>query len=156
MKALSLFQPWASLCAGGMKRFETRSWQTPYRGPLAIHASKALPLAARDMWYVPDCREALAELGFKSVQELPRGVIIAVVNLVDCRRTEQVRPRGRERSFGDFTRGRYAWELRDVVLLATPLPARGSLGLWDVPVELLEAMPTPATPPLTQLVLEGV
>lgn len=39
MKALTLWQPWASLVALGVKTVETRSWSTPYRGPLAIHAA---------------------------------------------------------------------------------------------------------------------
>jgi hypothetical protein len=38
MKALSLWQPWATLVSIGAKRIETRSWPTKYRGPLAIHA----------------------------------------------------------------------------------------------------------------------
>ena len=40
MKALSLWQPWASAIACGSKTVETRSWSTKYRGPLAIHAAK--------------------------------------------------------------------------------------------------------------------
>jgi len=36
LKALSLWQPWASLMALGVKRIETRSWQTQHRGPLII------------------------------------------------------------------------------------------------------------------------
>src|SRR3972149_12240119 len=40
MKAISLWQPWASLIAVGAKKYETRSWDTPYRGPLVICASK--------------------------------------------------------------------------------------------------------------------
>jgi hypothetical protein len=40
VKALTLWQPWASLVALGVKSIETRSWSTSYRGPLAIHASK--------------------------------------------------------------------------------------------------------------------
>ncbi len=39
MKALTLWQPWATLVAIGAKRVETRSWSTSYRGPLAIHAA---------------------------------------------------------------------------------------------------------------------
>lgn len=31
MKAISLWQPWASLMAVGAKRYETRSWGTLYR-----------------------------------------------------------------------------------------------------------------------------
>lgn len=34
MKAVTLWQPWASLVAAGVKRIETRSWKTSYRGPL--------------------------------------------------------------------------------------------------------------------------
>lgn len=39
MKALTLWQPWASLIALGVKSIETRAWSTSYRGPLAIHAA---------------------------------------------------------------------------------------------------------------------
>lgn len=38
MKAITLHQPWASLIALGVKTVETRSWNTNYRGTLAIHA----------------------------------------------------------------------------------------------------------------------
>ncbi|MBP0020973.1 MAG: ASCH domain-containing protein, partial [Cyanobacteria bacterium SBLK] len=31
-KAISLWQPWASLIAMGRKKFETRHWSTDYRG----------------------------------------------------------------------------------------------------------------------------
>lgn len=34
MKAIRLWQPWASLIALGHKTIETRSWPTKYRGPL--------------------------------------------------------------------------------------------------------------------------
>lgn len=43
MKALTLWQPWATLVALGVKTIETRSWSTSYRGPLAIHAAKKAP-----------------------------------------------------------------------------------------------------------------
>lgn len=42
MKAITIKQPWATLIALGEKRFETRSWQTKYRGPIAIHAGKTI------------------------------------------------------------------------------------------------------------------
>ena len=38
MKALTLWQPWASL-VGPAKTIETRGWYTNYRGPIAIHAA---------------------------------------------------------------------------------------------------------------------
>jgi len=34
--------------------------------------------------------------------------------------------------YGDYTPGRWAWYLSDVKPLAVPVPARGSLGLWEV------------------------
>ena len=40
MKALTLYQPYASLIAVGAKTIETRSWGTSYRGGLLIHAGK--------------------------------------------------------------------------------------------------------------------
>ncbi len=49
MKRLSLIQPWATLILSGAKRFETRSWRTPYRGPLAIHAGGRFPSLAKSL-----------------------------------------------------------------------------------------------------------
>lgn len=49
-RALSLTQPWATLATlvvSGAKRVETRSWKTPYRGWLGIHAAKGFPAWAR-------------------------------------------------------------------------------------------------------------
>lgn len=43
MKALSLTQPWATLVAISAKQIETRSWQSAYRGTLAIHATARKP-----------------------------------------------------------------------------------------------------------------
>jgi hypothetical protein len=45
-RVLSLWQPWASLVALGVKTIETRSWSTKYRGPLAIHAAARKPTKA--------------------------------------------------------------------------------------------------------------
>lgn len=42
IKALSIWQPWASLVAAGVKRHETRHRATSYRGPVAIHAAKTI------------------------------------------------------------------------------------------------------------------
>lgn len=43
MKALTVWQPHASLMAIRAKRIETRGWSTSYRGPLAIHAAARKP-----------------------------------------------------------------------------------------------------------------
>lgn len=40
-RAISLHQPWASLVALGIKKYETRSWSTKYRGKLLICSTQA-------------------------------------------------------------------------------------------------------------------
>lgn len=85
MRALTLTQPWATLVAVGVKRIETRSWHTPYRGPLAIHAAKAMPPAARKFCEVADAHNALDAAGFRARDgsDLPRGAVLATCRLVD-------------------------------------------------------------------------
>lgn len=51
MKAISLWQPWASLIACGAKPYETRSWAPPrdlIGQPIAIHAAKKVDRGATD------------------------------------------------------------------------------------------------------------
>lgn len=48
MKAISLTQPWATAIAVGVKQWETRSWPTGFRGPVAIHAAKGMPKWAKE------------------------------------------------------------------------------------------------------------
>lgn len=126
MKALTLTQPWATLVAIGMKKVETRSWATPYRGPVAIHAAKGFPKSAQA--FAAEER-ALGRLPSR----VPLGVVIAVVRLVDIRRTENfaMEISALERRFGDYSSGRWAWVLEDVNLFSEPIPAIGHLGLWE-------------------------
>lgn len=147
MKGLTLYQPWASLVATGAKKIETRNWATKYRGPVAIHASVNKTYAAQHCGD-PLMRQALGGL---SPFDLPRGAIVAVANLVGLVSTEILdrhdrtwawtSPQGRryefvltdqERTFGDYSSGRYAWLLADVRPLAHPIPYRGTHRLWDV------------------------
>lgn len=151
MKAITIHQPWASLIAHGHKRFETRSWRTNYRGPIAIHAGKkierqAVLMLARDhtrIWH--------------KITPLPTGCIVAVAELVDCSLVTNwsrssvfsatsnydgtpvihgkegdifLKLDPTELRFGDYTPGRYAWELANVRLIE-PIPAKGRQGLWN-------------------------
>jgi hypothetical protein len=53
MKALSIWQPWASLIMSGHKKIETRSWPAPYpiRGQrIAIASTKTVRPERRDRW----------------------------------------------------------------------------------------------------------
>lgn len=145
MKTITVWQPWASLIACGAKHYETRSWKTNYRGPIAIHAGKGdtrgvfalLPLQTREA-----IRNALMQY------KLPIGAIIATADLVDCIRVshpifhydhrvvavalengEEIS--GNEYVFGDYTPERYAWKLENIKMLNVPIPAKGKQGLWN-------------------------
>jgi activating signal cointegrator 1 len=139
MKTLSVMQPWAMLIALGAKCIETRSWSTSYRGPLAIHASSRMSREAAISLRGPRIREALAADGYcegsgpvSNPCGLPLGAVIAVVTLVDVQRiTLEHVPTEPERSFGDYTPGRFAWFLHDVRRLPEPVTAKGALSLWD-------------------------
>ena len=39
MKVLTIIEPYATLIKNGIKKIETRSWKTNYRGRLYIHTS---------------------------------------------------------------------------------------------------------------------
>lgn len=140
MNALSLIQPWASLIALGEKRIETRSWSTPYRGPLAIHASTSIPREVREMVNEePEFLEAF-ERHNVTFGNLPCGVVVATAVLTHCVHVDRdtrnrIIQSGKypedEAEFGDYTPGRFAWVLSDIRPLAAPVPASGRLGLWE-------------------------
>jgi len=139
MKALTLTQPWATLVALDAKRTETRSWRTSYHGPLAIHAAKRMPKPASLLcWQEPFCT-VLEAGGYKPGDGttsnpfgLPLGPVIAVAILIDIQPiTLENRPLEPEYTFGNYSPGRFAWILRNVYRLPDPIPARGSLGLWE-------------------------
>jgi len=128
MKALSLTQPWATLVALGAKRCETRSWSTPYRGELAIHASKGYPRWAQA------CAHEFRALGYLPPDEpLPLGVVVAIVELEYVKTTEEqvlLTTSEQEMALGDYGPGRYAWMLR-LIERVPNIEATGRLGLWD-------------------------
>ncbi len=133
MKALTLTQPWASLIALGHKHVETRSWTTyqHYGGVIAIHAAKGFPRYAREFF-------AEERLAGRVPPLIPFSAIVAVARLADCCRTEQVGITDLERRLGDYSPGRWAFLLEEVVALAEPISCRGALGFWTVPTDIEE------------------
>lgn len=142
IRAISLWQPWASLVALGLKQYETRHWMTDYQGPLAIHAAKRWTKGQEDVLVdlarrFERIREAFVFDG--TLRPLPLGHIVCVGYLTDVKLTQWVYPyttwdmpeRQMEIAVGDWTPGRYAWKLEDVQRFEEPIPARGAQGFWN-------------------------
>ena len=126
MKAISLWQPWASAMALGMKKNETRSWSTNYRGPLLIHAAKKVI-----SWPSAYIQAIFDGIAFQPT-DLPLGQILCRVDLIDCKRILiHNRPEGHERELGDYTPGRYIWITNNLHVFS-PFTFRGRQGLFNV------------------------
>lgn len=153
MMCLSLMQPWATLVVSGAKRCETRTWQTAHRGPLAIHASRRFPESARLLCLQEPFRSALMRAGFRQPADLPMGVVLGAVEMLDCLPVPEVAARLAddpiELAFGDYQLGRWVWQFADPRPLVFPLPATGRLGLFTVP-EVTPELPSPALGALTR------
>lgn len=136
MRALTLWQPWASLVACGAKRLETRSWRTGYRGPVAIHSScaKVERLTRNLSSYTFD--RMIEAVGVSDFDTLPKGVILATVDLLDCVPACGAVEDANECLFGDYTPGRFVFVLGNLRRLAIPVRCRGSQRLWRVPAEV--------------------
>lgn len=149
IKAISIWQPWAQAIALGLKRFETRHWATRYRGPLLVHASKRwnAEMEERQEWLGENLREMVGPhtdlvLEFNAVPVL--GAIVAIADLVECSPTiDAVKFSGSldqriELMLGDFTVGRFAWQIENVRRLPQPVPCRGQQGLFDPPTGVID------------------
>lgn len=106
----------------GHKHYETRSWPTRYRGPIAIHAAKKFENDHR----------FLRLLGI-SESEVPRGAVVVIANLTDCIQMDAkfiAAQSDTERMCGEWAIGRWAWKLENIQAI-DPIAQRGYQGLWN-------------------------
>lgn len=131
MKAISLWQPYASAIPLGLKRVETRHWTTNYRGELAIHASKK---------NTPELR-SIAVKGGLFPEDLPYGEVVAIVTLVGILPSELLAGAvsGDETYFGDYNPNRFGWILHNVRPIR-PFAWKGGQGFFNIPDEMFEVM----------------
>jgi activating signal cointegrator 1 len=132
---ITLWQPWASLIALGIKKFETRSWETSYRGKIFIHA------AARKV-----DKDAVGKISqyaeIPENSEFPLGCIVAIADLKSVRRmtlghwtigrsiciSDQT---PQELASGLWFPGRFAWQLENVQQIKPPIFVKGKQKLWN-------------------------
>lgn len=128
MKAITIRPPWSWWIASkhpAAKRIENRTWR-PRKGLgpdgsiiLAIHSGLRM--------------DRKAETPFEwsgQPQDGPTGAIVATA-VATFRRDSQS---------AWALPGCWHWELGGVFVLPAPIPCRGAQGLWDVPVDVLDAI----------------
>lgn len=134
MKVLSLTEPYATLIKEKKKLIETRSWKTDYRGELYIHASAtSIP---------KEWKENAELMSLIDQVSLNFGHIICKCNLVDCVYMTKAYVENMKKNHhqeyicGVYEEGRYAWVLKDITPLKTPIKAKGQLNIWNYYNEL--------------------
>lgn len=125
IKALSIRQPWAWCIINAGKDIENRDWPTRYRGAVAIHAAKGM---TRDEY--EDCLDAChgislcspfpSGLAMPAFEDLQRGGIVGVAEIVDCVSASR----------SPWFFGRYGFVLRNVAPVPF-IPVKGALGFFD-------------------------
>ena len=135
MKAISLWQPWASLWLTDRKVHETRHWATSHRGWLAVHAAKRI-----EKGFEPDEPMGMilkSEFGADWAKTLPAGAIIGAVDLTDCALMKYRRPaHDDDYDCGNWSDERFAWRRAAIVTLKEPIPYRGQQGMFTLPPEV--------------------
>ncbi|APW38997.1 hypothetical protein RD110_18765 [Rhodoferax koreense] len=92
MKALSVRQPWAWLIVNGYKPVENRTWETLYRGPVLMHASKTMTAADFEACQIFLASDPLTRHLVDVLPQplyLPRGGIVGRADVVACQRAHE-------------------------------------------------------------------
>lgn len=151
MRALTVWQPWATAIIWGGKDIENRPRMTRYRGRLWIHAGMHHPdwadylevrgLSGTVFGWIDTRRASAAEL--KKAQRWTEhtgalGVILGSVDVVGCHDDETAVQREPCSPWARY--GQHHWMVANPRPLRQPVPCRGALGLWRLPDDVEEAV----------------
>ena len=133
---ISIRQPWAWAIFHLGKDVETRSWSTPVRGRILIHASKSCTLyeisqAELFMKRATGCSNIVLPQFYRDTSQ--RGCIIGSVDLNGCQQLDTSK-----QPMSPWLTGPFGWSLSDPMLLNLPIPYKGRLGFFDVPDSVLQ------------------
>lgn len=149
MKALTIWQPWASLIVMGLKPAEFRNWHAPRSmigSRIAIHAG-AHPVkpgvqdllasddritgscgADADVQAIREYLEAIASRGYA----MERSAVLGTVILGEPLRADTYYQR-KGWSVGEEGPWAIAWPMLDPEEWFEPVPMKGAQGFWDYP-----------------------
>ena len=156
MKVLTLWEPWATLYAHGIKKIETRPKPTTYRGTYLIHSANRWTRFQKELCEKEPFKSELEKIWYlwhdESLNKIDNpnfnfGCIIGAVEIISCARIasffgkpiislydwyrEETIIKQPELSFGDYTNGRYAWIGENHRLLKTPISYKGQQGYYS-------------------------
>jgi hypothetical protein len=134
MRVLTVQQPAAGAIVALGKDVENRTWETKYRGPVAIQASAAPMPAGHPFWRFEPYRIAQHAASPEARDQLHvLGAIVAVVDLIDC---HHGRPGCCESPWAEQMPFPVHWVFDDLRVLEVPVLWKGGLGLRVLPAEM--------------------
>lgn len=150
MKILTVTQPYATFIILGLKEFETRSWPYHYCGEIGIHAGKGLGpvggisgfegILKDGMMMGLLMRQIEQDQGLKPCKRwihsplFPLGEILGKVDMAGCVKIDPEFKESlslQEKIIGNYAYGRFAWKMENPRRFDTPIPAKGSQGIWN-------------------------
>lgn len=151
MKALTIWQPWASLILIGAKPYEFRGWKVPgfmLGQRIAIHAGArpvkpgevkdliarlATPSLAWSTALRAEVALPLLELALRNPSSLPRSSLLCTAVLGQAVNGFSVAGEfgGVVNDSDRAEQANWAWPLSDIEPLVPPVEAKGAQGFWD-------------------------
>lgn len=124
MRVITLKQPWATLVAEGLKKYEFRSWKYSYRCELLIHAGKGID---------EEAMKKFENLNLK----YPQSRIVAKVRILDCiELNDEINKKiisENELVYGHkYDRTGYAWKLELIEKMNNNKEISGKQGIWNL------------------------
>ena len=153
MYALTLWEPWATLLAKGIKEIETRSWH-PHRNmklpqTILIHAASR-PVKHSELYALYKEREicrgeySLRRVSLELIppdrESFSRSAIIGAIDFENyfLMTPEIIAQTSRfERACGLWLPGRWGWNCSNPILFDKPIPCKGQQLFWKPDVEVL-------------------
>ena len=135
-RCVSLWQPWASLIACGMKTVETRPRHAPVTiigQRIGIHAAltkKGMYLATKDRVLWEACIQGL---NWSEDGNLPFGALVATALVVSSHPVKDLT----KDIYGDYSSGRFGWKLADIEPFPEPIPFKGAQGIFFADLQKL-------------------
>ena len=139
MRAISLWQPWATFVAMKFKVIETRPherFRSLVAEKIAIHAALKVDRLGEWIDYLPLKISLLQAENIETLVKLSRGTIVCTATVMAVRWASNVDFKERERWNRQAmceVGGKFCLFLEDIKPLTTRIPFRGRQGIFNVP-----------------------